>query len=280
ERNTNKKLSEKNQKGDKPKRPKEIYLDDKTVDNVQLSPDGKHITYRLSKSTAPKNTIVPNYVTESCFTENISARTKVGAAQNAQELFVYDVEKDTVLSVKTDQIAGIFDLPEFKKDYPAKASKENKDKEKKEVKPQPRAVVFQNLIWSDDGKSNLFAIRSQDNKDRWIVSLDVATQKLKLIDRQHDEAWIGGPGTGGFFTTTNMGWINNSTVWFHSEESGYSHLYTVDINTGKKTALTFGKYEVQQAQLSKDKKYFYIISNESHPGEKQFYKLSVGGGKA
>ncbi len=183
-----------------------------------------------------------------------------------------------MLSVKTDQIAGIFDSPEFKKDYPAKKSKET-EKDKKETKLQPRAVIFQNLIWSDDGKNNLLAIRSQDNKDRWIMSLDVATQKLKLIDRQHDEAWIGGPGTGGFFAGTNMGWINNSTVWFHSEESGYSHLYAVDITNGKKSALTSGKYEVQQAQLSKDKKHFYIITNESHPGEKQFYKLPVSGGQ-
>jgi dipeptidyl aminopeptidase/acylaminoacyl peptidase len=281
ERNANKKLSEKNLKGDKPKRPKEIYLDEKSVDIVQLSPDGKYVTYRLSKSTNPKNTIVPNYVTESGFTEDISSRTKVGAAQNAQELFVYDIEKDTALAVKTDQIAGIFDSPEFKKDYPAKTLKENKDsKEKKENKPQARSVVFQNMIWSEDGKNNLLSIRSQDNKDRWIMSFDVSTQKLKLIDRQHDDAWIGGPGTGGFFQGTNIGWINNSTVWFHSEESGYSHLYAVDINTGKKTPLTSGKYEVQQAQLSRDKKYFYIITNEAHPGEKQFYKLPATGGKA
>jgi len=281
ERNTNKKLSERNQKGDKPKRPKEIYLDDKMADNIQLSPDGYYITYRISKSVSSKNTIVPNYVTESGFTEDISSRTKVGATQSMQDLFVYDIAKDTLLQVKTDQIVGIFDSPEFKKNYPARTPKENKEsKEKKEAKPQPRSIVFQNLIWSDDGKNNLLAIRSQDNKDRWIMSLDVATQKLKLIDRQHDDAWIGGPGTGGFFASTNMGWINNSTVWFHSEESGYSHLYSVDVTTGKKTALTSGKYEVQQAQLSKDKKYFYLITNELHPGEKQFYKLPVSGGKA
>jgi dipeptidyl aminopeptidase/acylaminoacyl peptidase len=282
ERNANRKLTEKNLKTDKPKRPKEIYLDEKTADNLQLSPDGNFITYRVSKSANAKNTIVPNYVTESGFTEDIQSRTNVGAVQNAQELFVYDIAKDTVLAVKTDQLAGIFDSPEFKKEYPAKESKGKKDgsEKGKEAKPQPRAVIFQSLTWSDDGKNNVFSIRSQDNKDRWIVLLDVATQKLKLIDRQHDAAWIGGPGTGGFFAGTNIGFVNNNTVWFHSEESGYSHLYTVDILTGKKTTLTSGNYEVQQAQLSLDKKYFYITTNEVHPGEKQFYKLPVSGGKA
>jgi dipeptidyl aminopeptidase/acylaminoacyl peptidase len=278
ERNTNRKLTDKNLKANLPKRAKEIYLDDKSADNIQLSPDEKFITCRISKNPTPKTTIVPNYVTESGFTEDILSRTKVGAIQSAQELFVYDIQRDTVLQVKTEQIDGIFDSPEFKKEYTSKEKKSDKDK--KETKPQPRTVVFQNLVWSDDGKNNLISIRSQDNKDRWIMSLDVATQKLKLIDRQHDEAWIGGPGTGGFFQGTNLGWINNSAVWFHSEESGYSHLHAVDIITEKKTALTSGKYEVQQAQLSNDKKYFYLTTNEVHPGEKQFYKMPVTGGKA
>jgi len=270
ERNTNRKLSEKNQKGDKPKRPKEIYLDDKSADNIQLAPDEKFVIYRLTKSGNARNTIVPNYVTESGFTEDISSRTNVGAAPSAQELFVYDIAKDTVLQVKTDLIEGIFSLPEFKKDYPIKEKKSGSSpsqSDKKESKPQPRSVVFQNLIWSEDGKNNVFSIRSVDNKDRWIMSLDQTTQKLKLIDHQHDDAWIGGPGTGG---ATNMGWINNQTVWFHSEESGYSHLYSVDVVSGKKAALTIGKYEVQQAQLSNDKKYFYVMMNEVHPGEKHF----------
>jgi dipeptidyl aminopeptidase/acylaminoacyl peptidase len=270
ERNINKKLSDKNLKANLPKRTREIFLDEKNADNIQLSPDEKFITYRLSKNPNSKTTIVPNYVTESGFTEDILSRTKVGAAQTAQELYVYDILKDTVLQVKTDLIPGITDVPSFKKDYPSK--------EKKDAKPQIRQVVFQNLLWSPDGKNSLLSIRSLDNKDRWIMSLDVATQKLKLIDRQHDEAWIGGPGTGGFFQGSNMGWINATTVWFHSEESGYSHLYSVDITTGKKTALTSGKYEVQQAQLSNDKKYFYLTTNEVHPGEKQFYKLPVTGG--
>ncbi len=275
QRNTERKLSDASNKADRPKRPKEIYLDDKNLDNIQLSPDGNFVIYRLTKNANAKTTIVPNYVTESGFTEDIPARTKVGAPMNSQELFVYDVMRDTVLTVKTNELPGITTQPEYKKDYAT--AKE----EKKESKSTPRAVTYQGLVWSDDGKQNVFSIRSTDNKDRWIVSLNPATQKLTLIDHQHDEAWIGGPGTGGFFGGANMGWLSdNKTVWFHSEESGYSHLYLVDVTTNKKQALTSGKYEVQQAQLSNDKKYFYLATNEAHPGEKHFYKMPVAGGKA
>jgi len=276
QRGDNQKASEKNRKADQPKRPKEIYLDDKNINNIQLSPDGKFITYVLTKNANAKSTIVPNYVTESGFTEDIPARTKVGAAQNVSELFVYDITKDTVLSVKTDEIAGIFDSPEYKKDYPSKAKADTKEK-----KPEVRSLSFSGLVWSADGKNNVLVLRSHDNKDRWIVSLDLATRKFKLIDRQHDEAWIGGPGTGGFFGGANVGWLaDNKSVWFQSEETGYSHLYVTDVTTGKKQALTSGKYEVQSVELSRDKKFFYLTTNEVHPGEKHFYKLQVSGGKA
>ncbi len=277
QRSDNKKATDKIQKADRPKRPKEIYLDEKNIDNIQLSPDQKYITYRLSKNANAKSAIVPSYVTESGFTEDLQARTKVGAAQNASEFFVYDIIKDTVLAVKTNDIPGIFDVPDFTKDYPAKKPKD--DKAGQEAKPEPGAVSVSGLTWSGDGKNNVIVIRSQDNKDRWIMSLDVVTQKLKLIDRQHDEAWIGGPGTG-FFGGNSLGWVNDNTVWLQSEESGYSHLYTYDVASGKKQALTSGMYEVQSVELSLDKKSFYITTNEVHPGEKHFYKLSVTGGKA
>ena len=129
------------------------------------------------------------------------------------------------------------------------------------------------------GKHAVVDIHSQDNKDRWLMLLDASTGKLKLLSRQRDEAWIGGPGIG-FGFGASIGWIDENNFWYQSEEKGYSHLYKVDVTTCQKTALTSGKYEVQQAQLSADKKYFYIITNEVHPGEQQFYRLPVNGSKA
>ena len=54
-----------------------------------------------------KTTIVPNYVTESGFTTDIPARTKVGEIAGSSEFFIYDRERDTVLAIKTDSIPGI-----------------------------------------------------------------------------------------------------------------------------------------------------------------------------
>ena len=256
-----------------PKEMRPVNIGDKVLQDLTISPDGAFVSYRLTKTSSDaKATIVPNYVTESGFTSDIRGRTKVGEPQNSSEFFIYDRKNDTVLAIKTDSLPGIRDLPDYVKDYPKKFEQQIKE-------PPVRPVIIGNISWSPNGSHAVLDIRAQDNKDRWLMLFDPVAGKLKLLDRQRDEAWIGGPGTGGF-SGINSGWINENTFWFQSEVTGYSHLYTANAESGEKKALTSGKYEVQQAELSKDKKYFYITTNEVHPGEQQFYRLPVTGGKA
>ncbi len=270
ERNTKHALKKKNKEAEHPRKPKLIYLDDKIVEMVQVSPDEKFVLYELCKNTNSKKTVVPNYVTTSGFTEDIASRTKVGEALASSELNIYDIAKDTVYTVKTTDIPGITDEPAFAKDYSSKSKI-----------PTVRPINFSLVSWSDDGSHCVVIIRSLDFKDCWIMLLDPASQKLTLLDRQHDDAWVGGPTTRGFGEISPMGWLSdNKRIWFTSEETGYSHLYTIDVTTKKKQALTQGKYEVQQVKTAKSKKYFYLITNEVHPGEKHLYRLPAEGGKA
>ena len=258
----------------KTKELRSISIEDKTIQGLGLSPDGRFVSYRLFKAAAAANaktTIVPSYVTETGFTTDIPSRSKVGGQQGSSELFVYDRLRDTVLSIKADSIPGIQDLPDYLNDYPKKL-------EERKKKPVNRPLQFTSLSWSPKGTNAVVDIRSQDNKDRWLLLWDTATNKLKLLDRQRDEAWIGGPGTGGF-GGGNTGWIDENIFWYRSEATGYSHLYTINVITAEKKALTSGKYEVQQAQLSRDKKYFYITANEVHPGEQHFYRLNIADAK-
>ena len=278
ERSDKKKEGDKIQKADLPKRAKEIFVEDKTVLEPQLSPDEKYITYRLTKSaTGTKSAIVPSYVTESGFTEDLPARTKVGAAQTSSEFWVYDIKKDTSLQVLTKEIDGIFDEPDYLKDYLKKLLVVKKDTAKKKI--EPRKVIFSNLIWSEDGKYCVLVVKSQDNKDRWIMSLDPTTRKLQTIDRQRDEAWIGGPGIGFGGNVGTLGFLaDNQTLYFQSEVDGFSHLYTFNLATSVRKQLTKGKFEVQSVQLSRDKQNFYLTTNEVHFGEQHFYRMAVSGG--
>ncbi|MBN9381443.1 MAG: prolyl oligopeptidase family serine peptidase [Chitinophagaceae bacterium] len=249
---------------------KPVYIDEKTPANLIISPNGRFITYRLSKRAPDgKNTIVPSYVTESGFTRDISGRSKVGVPQSTYSSYIFDTQNDTVIAISTNNIPGITDQPDYIKDYPDTAHK----------KSSPRPVIINGPYWSPKGTYAVVDIRSQDNKDRWLMLLDAATGKLTPLDRQRDEAWVAGPGIGRTFGGGNSGWINETNFWFQSEASGYSHIYKVDVTTGIKTPLTSGHYEILQAALSRDKKLFYITTNEVHPGEQQFYQLSVDGGK-
>ncbi len=266
-RKAKKDLADAYTKDAKKKELRSISIDDKILQGLSISPDGRFISYRLAKpAPGNKTTIVPNYVTESGFTTDIPARTKVGEVAGSSECYVYDRENDTVLAIKTDSIPGINDLPDYVKDYP-------KQLEEKTKKPSSRSVNVYGPYWSPDGKYAVIEILSNDNKDRWLMLKD-STNKLKLLDRQRDEAWIGGPGTFGI-----LGWVNESSFGFQSEATGYSHIYLMNVATGEKKALTEGKYEVQKAQLSNDKKYFYITTNEVHPGEQHFYRLNIASGK-
>lgn len=272
-----KERKEKREKGEaydkslpKPKELRSIGIEDKALNGLNISPDGRFVSYNLFKAASnAKNTIVPNYVTESGFTTDINGRTKVGAPQGTSELFIYDRERDTVYAIKTDSIPGIKDLPDYVKDYP-------KQLEERQKKNANRPVTITDMVWSPDAKYILLDIRAADNKDRWLMTWDTATSKLKLLDRQRDEAWVAGPGIG---FGRNTGWVSNNQLWFQSEATGYSHLYLINAETGERKALTAGNYEVQQAQLSLDKKSFFITTNEVHPGEQQFYRLNIADGK-
>ena len=266
---------------EQPSRPKEIYIEDKSVRNIQLSPDEKFVTFRLAKQ--PKNakrTIVPNYVTESGFSEDINARTKVGSPQTSYELGIYHIDGDTVYFVSTEEIPGIFDKPEYLKDYEKTAAPDTV-KEKKNGKRKPRGAIVHGPYWSDDGEHAVLVFRAQDNKDRWILALDASNGEMKLLDRQHDDAWVAGPGIGSGFGPGSVGWMpDNRRFWFQSEETGYSHLYAVDVTTGEKDQLTSGRYEVFSPRISKDKKSWHFTSSEVHPGERHLYKMPVNGGRA
>ncbi|MEO1261645.1 MAG: prolyl oligopeptidase family serine peptidase [Bacteroidota bacterium] len=258
----------------KPKRPKTYYYGKKSISNLTIAPDGKFITFRLTKRGEGAETKVPNYVTASGKVENITARVKVGSPVDETELGIYDLESDSIFMIDPTQIEGILDKPDFLKDYwPDSLPYEVKYK-------KPRPVVFHGPIFSEDGKA-LVSAKAQDNKDRWLMLVDLPTGKLTMLDRQHDEAWIGGPGISNWnFAPGSMGWLaDNRHIWYQSEETGYSHLYVMDVETGMKKALTSGNFEILNTQLSNDKKSFFITSNKESPFEHHFYKMSVEGGE-
>jgi dipeptidyl aminopeptidase/acylaminoacyl peptidase len=181
-----------------------------------------------------------------------------------------NLESDSTYQIETKEIEGIYDKPAYKKEYPT-------DSIYKDKYENPREVNIGLPIFSDDGKA-VVNITSKDYKDRWVMSLGLSNGNLKLIDRQHDDAWIGGNGIG-WSSVAVIGWLDNENIWFKSEKTGYAHMYSANVITGESKVLTKGKFEVLYVTLSKDKKTFYLISNKVSPHEHHFYHMGVGGGK-
>jgi dipeptidyl aminopeptidase/acylaminoacyl peptidase len=144
---------------------------------------------------------------------------------------------------------------------------------------------------SDDGSRCVTSVRSQDNKDRWLVTIDPATGKATAIDNLHDNAWIRegsvasgtGGGGGGFGGGGGAGiaWLSDNThVIFMAEKDGWMHLYSIDVTAAQPAAkpLTSGKWEVASARLSNDRTRIFFASSEVHPGERHFYTMPADGG--
>ena len=264
-----------------PKRPKKIYLGRKEVQHVQVSPDEHYITFRLSSpATDARTAQVPDYVTESGFTEEISTRLKVGEPTGSFEFGVYDIAADTVYHVSADSLPGVFDPPEFTMAHTGNdSSRADSTQSPQATRKKPRAVNWHGPFWSDDGKSAFVIVCSLDNKDRWLALFDARTRRLKSLDHQHDEAWIGGPGIDGWWGSGDVGWMpDQQRIWFCSEESGYSNLYAVSALTGRKERLAGGSFEIDNPFISRDKRRWYFISNEAYPGERHFCTMPINGG--
>jgi hypothetical protein len=130
-----------------PKELRTVNIFDRVLQDLTISPDGRFVSYRLTKTSPDaKATIVPNYVTESGFTNDIQSRTKVGEPRSNSDFFIYDRKKDTTFAIKTDSIPGIRDLPDYVKDYPNKFEQQIKD-------PPVRTVVYRRYFMVTKWKS-------------------------------------------------------------------------------------------------------------------------------
>ena len=196
-----------------------FYTEGKSLTNLQLSADARYVTFSVfTPPAANKATKVPDYTAASGYTEDLNSRPKVGTAAGKVEIGIYDLQRDTVYYVNIATLPGIKDAPDYRVDYPERTW---------EVKN--RELSLTGPTFSPDGTKAFIQARAVDNKDRWIASIDLSTGALITLDRQRDEAWIGGPGIGWGGT---LGWLPDSKhLYFQSEESGYSHLYLVDVTT-------------------------------------------------
>lgn len=247
-----KKEDEAKKKADNPRKP--FYLGTKVqVAGLTLSGDEKYaIAFLRETADNAKNAAVPNYITGSVYAEQIPTRTKAGDQQASTKLAVIDVKTGELKYVD----AGI------------------KDKEKdKDGKEKDRAVQWSGLLFNDTNDRAVVRARAADNKDEWLFAFDWQQAKLRQLLALHDDAWVL------WGRSQSMGWMKGGRdLWLVAEMPSYLHLYTIPHDGGPPKALTEGKWEIVSAELSRDQQTFYLVTNESHPGEQHLYSMPAAGG--
>jgi len=256
---------------------KPFKLDKKqSVVNARLSPDGKTIVLVINnESDKAKKTIVPNYITESVYTDTIPGRDKVGDAQPPSRIAVVSTVNGDVKWFEHGLKPLPADATQQKNDE-GKASEQKTEKsadtQRESAQPKEREVNLRAPVWSEDGKHAFVVVRSSDNKDAWVMDFDPASAKGRTIVTMHDDAWLR------FADAQSFGWANNDTIYYLSEASGFMHLYEVPFVGGAPKQLTSGKWEVDSAVLSDDKKSFFLTTSEESPFVRHLYRIPVGGG--
>ena len=244
--------------------PTPFYVGGDNVRDLTIDPTGRFVTFNLSKDADASPTRMANYVTASGEVEEIVARPKVGAARLGATFHVQDLARDTTYAVDLTTLPGVFDPADYRPDSLAADS--------------ARQHYAWGPSWRSDGRYAVVDVRSRDNKDRWLARLDAESGTLALLDRQRDEAWIGGPGISSWGGPSAGGWLPDGRYWFQSERTGWSHLYAVDVGTGAIEALTSGAFEISTPRVTPNGRHWIFQSSEKTPYESHVYRMPIGGG--
>ncbi|MEX1002806.1 MAG: alpha/beta fold hydrolase [Crocinitomicaceae bacterium] len=242
------------------------YEKGETISWIESNQSLRTILFESSTYPQHEPTHYMSYVTKDGYAQHQKARPKVGKEDPSHWLYLYQSNADTSIQLDISSLSSVTKKPAYLRLYNKEASEEY---------DSPKKCIYHSHGMDPSGTYFLVEIKSYDNKDRWITIIDT-NGVLTEIDHQHDEAWIGGPGISGWnMVSGNCGWLNANEIYFQSEKTGYSQLYRYDLKSNKCDALTSGAFEIHQAELSKDKRTFFITANKTHPGNRDFYQLDI-----
>jgi dipeptidyl aminopeptidase/acylaminoacyl peptidase len=257
ERDAQRNRAEEERRADPTRAPAPIYLGDKlAIVTSHLSPDGRWLLVVTGPKDADKGRVgkMPRYVTESGYEETSDERTRVGRnSPRPHGLKLINLQTREVKDLSFDALPGIKDDPlaAMRAEHKLDAIKGNR----------PVKIGFggETVVWSTNGANAAVMLRSVDNKDRWIATVDLPRAALKPVHRLSEQAWVN-------FDNSEFGWLpDNGTLWYLSEESGYSHLYTLDAS-GRTRALTSGKWEASDVAWSRNGDTAWLLCNRKDPG--------------
>jgi dipeptidyl aminopeptidase/acylaminoacyl peptidase len=266
--------------------PAPAYLGDEvSIADTAMSPDGRWllVVTKAKDADAGAETRLPHYVTESGYQEAEEGRPLVGRnAPAPQTLWLVEIATAKVRKLPFSSLPGIAADP-------LAAMRKAAGKDPLEGDRPVRIETDGDgegpaIHWSSDSRNVAVLVRAVDNKDRWIATVDFASGALQSRHRLHDDAWIN-------WDFNDFGWLpDGRTLWYLSEESGWSQLYTLDtgaldtgaLDTGDVAGvarqLTSGRWEVSQPQPAADGNGFLFACNRASPVDYEVCSVGAAGG--
>jgi dipeptidyl aminopeptidase/acylaminoacyl peptidase len=249
---------------------------DQQIVDASLSPKADYLLVAIRKNQ-PRNEkdIMPNYITANGDIAAEPVRWRVNDFKTEPQRLIL-----VSLTDGTQYPLSYTSLPGYNEDVLADVKAENA-KAKGEKYQTAKVIRDIGLMtdwywsqsamrWHNNGQQVAIMLKAFDNKDRWIATINVDKKTLVPQHRLHDKAWVN-------YAFNDFGWFNNSeTLYFLSEESGYSHLYIKALTRRKATKVTTGTFEVSNPVLTADDGYLYFKANVSHPGVYDVHRFSVG----
>ncbi len=229
-----------------------------------LSPDGRWLLLAIesSRHEQGRQGKMPHYVTVDGYVDIEQVRTRAGRNQPAaHQLWLLDLVDRRKTRIELDGLPAIGDDPlaELRQAAGTPALEEG----------SLRPVRITGMRWHPEGRVAAVQFRAIDNKDRWLATLTAEEAELVARHRLNDPAWIN-------WAFNDFGWIPNSDdLWLLSEQSGYAHLYRIDLADDRTQALTRGEFEIHAPWFDPDGRRVLMISNASHPTEFDLYQLDL-----
>lgn len=261
--------------------PQPLYLGDAyKIVSRHLSPAGEHLALVVTAADADPGRAeqMPNYVTEDGYTALREVRTRVNRnGALPQQVLLVSLSEGSFETLDLSGLPGIGSDPlralrEAALDWHVEAGADRDQVAKVVQAPDQRQVTIERALWSPDGAQLALQLLARDFKDRWLLTVAAGSGKWTLQHRLTDEAWIN-------WERNEFGWLADSrTLWYLSEESGYSHLYRTDIGEGPSRQLTDGEFEAREPAIDAQERFAYLVANRAHPGNYEIYRVPLAGG--
>jgi dipeptidyl aminopeptidase/acylaminoacyl peptidase len=127
--------------------------------------------------------------------------------------------------------------------------------------------------WSPDSTHLVFSRGDSTFKKKELMVAEVPSRRVTTVYQQTDDRWVDG---------SELGWSPDSKhVWFTSDQDGFTHLYTADLDGKNQKQITKGNWEIHREPFSTSPQwigeYLYYSSTAVGTAQRQFYRVRADG---